>query len=407
MPKTIITISSLLLSIAILLMGNGLFTTLLTLRGALEGYSAGIIGIIMAMYFIGFIAGTFFCPKIIRRVGHIRTFTVMAAVASCTVIVHGLYTNPYIWSFMRFVSGVCLVGIYMVIESWLNEQSSNQNRGMILATYMLVMLVALAAGQFLIIAADIGDLTLFAMAAGFFSMGLVPVALTRLPEPVLKSAIDTRIKQTFKISELGFSGSMVAGILVGAFWSIGPLYALRIGLSTGDIAIFMSAAILGGALLQYPIGICSDRYNRRIILVGISILSSIIALITIFVPPQHPYMMAACMFVYGGMMFSIYPVSIAHANDHPQSDDYISTSSNLLLVYGIGAVIGPVAGGLSMQFFGRYSLLFMFMIIGTGLAVFALYWNRHGKEISREDKTTFVPIVRTSPVVLIDIADND
>lgn len=400
MQKTLINISSLLLSIAILLIGNGLLTTLLTLRAASEGYSAGTIGIIMSMYFIGFIAGTFVCPKIIRRVGHIRTFTVMAAVASCAVITHGLWLNPYAWILIRFISGVCLVGIYMVIESWLNEQSTNQIRGRVIATYMLVMLVALAIGQVLITIDDIDELTLFALAAGLFSLGLVPVALTRLSEPAPVTEIEVGIGKIFRISSLGFSGSLAAGLLGGAFWSIGPLFAQSTGLSTGGIAGFMSAAILGGALLQYPIGICSDRVDRRMILVYIGFLSATAAFITIFISPEQPFLLALCMFMFGGMIFSIYPVSIAHANDHPESTDLVSTSSSLLLVNGMGAAAGPVVGGLLMQYFGRYSLLVLFMAIGIALGLCAQYWRRRGMEIPEDDKTAFVPITRTTQVAM-------
>ena len=165
MQKTLYTISSLLLSIAILLAGNGLLGTLLSLRGAREAYSDSTIGVVMSLYYAGFMVGTFLCPNLIRRVGHIRTFTVMAAVASTSAIVYGLWINPWLWAATRLLTGICMVGIYMIIESWLNEQSSNAIRGRVFASYMLVMLVFLALGQFLILAGEITTLTLFALSA--------------------------------------------------------------------------------------------------------------------------------------------------------------------------------------------------------------------------------------------------
>lgn len=407
MYKTLITISSLLLSIAILLIGNGLLTTLLALRAELEGIQSGVIGFIMSMYFTGFIAGTFLCPGIIRRVGHIRAFAVFAAIASVTTILHGLWVDPYVWSFMRFFSGICLVGIYMIVESWLNEQSTNQIRGRVIATYMLVMLIALALGQFLILADDVSELTLFSISAGMFSLGLVPVCLTRVHEPAPIKQIKPDLVELFRVSSLGFSGSLSAGLLAGGFWSLGPLFAGQEGATQSDIAIFMCATILGGAILQYPIGILSDHTDRRKILAIISLISAIAALITMYIPVDQPYLLAISMFLFGGMMFSIYPVSIAHANDHPDSTDIVATSSNLLLVNGIGAAIGPVIGGLLMQFFGRYSLLVMFMLIGITLSFCALYWRRYGMEISDEYKTTFVPISRTTQVVMEGIASEN
>jgi len=400
MYKTLINVSSLLLSIAILLVGNGLLGTLLTLRGSVEGYSASTIGIIMAMYFAGFIVGTFLCPAIIGRVGHIRTFTVMAAVAASSVIVQGLWINPLVWALARLLCGVCLVGIYMVTESWLNDQVGNQLRGRVLATYTLVMLIALGIGQFLILAYDVRELSLFAVAASLFSLGLVPVALTRLPEPVPVAQIKPGLGKLFRTSSLGFTGSLAAGLMCGAFWAMGPLFAQGIGMSQAGIAVFMSATILGGVLLQYPIGIWSDRIDRRLILVYLGFVSAVIAIISLFMPIGTPYLLAFCMFLFGGMMFSIYPVSVAHANDHPEATDLIATSSNLLLINGVGAAIGPLLGGILIQYLGKNSLLVLFLAIGVCLGSCALYWRRYGITITADEKTLFVPITRTTHVAM-------
>ena len=407
MYKTLVTISSLLLSIAILLVGSGLLGTLLSLRGSIEGYSASTIGIIMAMYFTGFIVGTFLCPAIISRVGHIRTFAVMAAVASSSIIVQGLWINPLVWALARLLCGICLLGIYMVTESWLNAQAGNQMRGRLLASYTLVMLVALGLGQFLILVDDVRELSLFAIAAGLFSLGLVPVALTRLPEPEPVTQIKPRLGKLFRISSLGFGGSLAAGLMCGAFWAMGPLYAQGNGMSQTGIAVFMGATILGGVLLQYPIGIWSDRTDRRLILVYLGFISSFIAFISLFIPAGQPYLLAFCMFLFGGMMFSIYPVSVAHANDHPEATDLVATSSNLLLVNGIGATVGPLLGGILIYYFGNNSLLLLFLVIGISLGACALYWRRYGIEIATDEKTTFVPITRTTHVAMEGIAVDD
>jgi MFS family permease len=404
MYRTLVTISSLLLSIAILLTGNGLLTTLLTLRAAVEGYPALAIGTIMAMYFIGFMAGTFLCPEIIARVGHIRAFATMAAVASCLIIIQGLWVNPWIWGLARFLCGICLVGIYMVTESWLNQMSGNQNRGRVLATYTLVMLIALGLGQFLILADDVVNLTLFTIAAGLFSLGLVPVALTRIPEPAPIAPIRPGLGNLFRISSLGFSGSLAAGLMCGAFWSLAPLFAEENGMSQAGIAVFMSATILGGALLQYPIGHWSDRTDRRLILVCLGFCSALVALLSLFIPSSAPSLLALCMFLFGGMMFSIYPVSVAHVNDHPEAKDLVATSSSLLLVNGIGAAAGPLLGGALIQYLGNASLLGLFLAIGICLGSCALYWRHYGRVITAEEKTAFVPITRTTHVAMEGIA---
>ena len=256
----------------------------------------------------------------------------------------------------------------------------------------------------MILADDMHGLGLFAIAAGLFSLGLVPVALTRLPEPVPVTQIKPGLGKLFHTSSLGFSGSLAAGLMCGAFWTMGPLFAQSNGLSQSGIAVFMSATVLGGAMLQYPIGIWSDRTDRRLILVYLGFLSALIALISLFMQSGTHLLMAICMFLFGGMMFSIYPVSVAHANDHPEATDLIATSSNLLLVNGIGAAVGPLLGGVLIQYLGKNSLLILFLVIGVSLGSYALYWRRYGIKIAADDKTAFIPITRTTHVALEGIA---
>ena len=195
MARTNFTISSLLLGIGILLFGNGLQGTLLALRGIDEGFTETSIGFIMSMYFIGFVVGTFMCPPIIGRVGHIRTFAAMAAICASSMVLIGLWVDPWIWAVMRFILGICIVGIFMVTESWLNTQATNDNRGQIFSIYILVNLVFLAAGQFLILAGDINSMELFAISAALFSISLVPVALTHIREPTPIKQINLRLRE--------------------------------------------------------------------------------------------------------------------------------------------------------------------------------------------------------------------
>ena len=401
MHRTLITISSLLISIAILLLGSGLLGTLLSLRASLEGYSGTIIGLIVSMYFTGFIVGTFVCPRLIRRAGHIRSFAVVAALGSCTALVYGLWVSPVLWMLTRFVTGICLVGIYMIIESWLNAQASNTIRGRIFAAYMLVNLLSLALGQFLILAGDINNLRLFAISAMLFSAGLVPVAMTRLPEPVPITEVRLDLRKLYRTVPSGFMGSLIAGLLGSAFWGLGPLYALQSDLSPEGIAAFMSAAIAGGAMLQLPIGLLSDRRDRRRVLFDISLLSSVIAVVAVMVPTASSLWLAIVMFFYGGMMFSIYPVSAALTNDFSGPTENVETSSNLLMVYGIGALAGPLIAGPLMQWLGGRSLFAYFAVSGVVLAVLIQYqWWRRPREITPEEKSQFVPMTRTTQVAI-------
>ena len=400
MKKVIITISGLLLGIGILLTGNGLQGTLLVLRGANEQFTSPVLGLVMSMYFVGFIAGTFLCPQIIRRVRHIRTFSIMAAICSCSLVLLGIWVNPWVWGVMRFILGICIVGIFMVTESWLNNLATNANRGRIFGTYIFVNLVFLAVGQFLILAGDINTLHLFAISASLFSLSLVPVALTRVPEPEVVSHVSLDIIRLYRISALGFTGSLVSGLLNSIFWTLGPLFAKSSGLDEFGIAVFMSITILGGIIMIWPIGIWSDHADRRKIILIVSCMIILSSATAMLVPSSPYYWLAICMFIFGGMMFSIYPLSVAHTNDHPEATDRILVTSSLLLVYGIGAILGPVIGGLFMGLFGPYSIFGLFIMGSAYLAYCAFYYRKHGQVIHVQDKTHYVPYVRTSQIAI-------
>lgn len=400
MAKTIITVSSLLLGIGILLFGNGLQGTLLALRGVDEGFTETTIGFIMSMYFIGFVAGTFLCPGIIERVGHIRTFAAMAAICASSMVLIGIWVDPWVWGFMRFILGICIVGIFMVTESWLNTQATNNNRGQIFSIYILVNLVFLAAGQFLILAGDIRSMELFAISAALFSISLVPVALTRIREPTPVKQIKLKLRDVYHTSSLGFMGSLISGLLGSLFWSLGPLFARLSDMTELGIALFMSTAILGGILLQWPIGYWSDRTDRRTAIMLVSFVSVIASMLVILAPVTSIYWLAICMFVYGGMMFSIYPLSVAHTNDHPDATDRVAITTNLLFVFGIGAALGPAIGGFLMHVLGRYTLFGLFIVAGAFLSAYAWYWKQHGIRIKDEDKIQFTPLLRTSQVAV-------
>jgi len=399
MQKTLIGISSLLASIGIMLFGHGLMGTLLSLRAIAEGYPVDMIGMIMSMYFLGFITGTFLCPRLIRQVGHIRALAALAAVCASVSILHGMWISMYSWSIMRFISGLCLVGIFMVIESWLNAQVHNDIRGRVFGIYVLINLIFLAASQFLLLAGDIGMLDLFAIAGIMFSLSLVPIALTRLPEPAPVQNVRPRLRDLYRTSPLGMAGCFLSGLTGSAFWAFAPLFAGQTGLDKFGIAIFMSTTILGGVVLQFPIGLWSDRTDRRLTIMLVGFSMAIAALFATFSPAGQSIWLSICLFVLGGMMCSVYPLSVAHANDHPGVGDRLTLSTSLLLIHGIGAAFGPISAGVLMHWFGHASLMGYFTLMGLLLGSFAWYRRRYGVEISVDQQTSFVPLTRTSQVL--------
>jgi len=395
MQKTLIGISSLLTCVGIMLFGHGLMGTLLSLRAIEEGFQESTIGIIMSMYFLGFICGTFLCPRLIRQVGHIRTLATLAAICAGVSVLQGLWISVAGWSLMRFVSGLCMVGIFMVIESWLNAQVPNPIRGRVFGIYVLINLIFLAASQFLLLAGDVGTLDLFAIAGIMFSFSLVPVALTRLPEPAPVQNVRPRLGDLYRTSPLGMAGCLLSGLTGSAFWAFAPLFAEHTGLTTFGIALFMSTTILGGVVLQFPIGLWSDRSDRRLTIMLVGFMMATAALLATFSQAGQSVWFSACLFVLGGMMFSVYPLSVAHANDHPGVDDRLTLATSLLLIHGIGAAFGPISAGVLMHWFGHASLMGYFTLMGLLLGSFAWYRRRYGVEISVDQQTSFVPLTVT------------
>jgi MFS family permease len=398
MFATILPVTSLLLGVGILLLGSGLFSTLLAVRGNIEGFSDLSIGLITSGYFAGFLIGTLACPGIIRRVGHIRAYALFASIASATPIWHGLVIDPWAWGLLRMAAGACLVGLYMVIESWLNAQSPNEQRGRIFSVYMIVTFIALAAGQFLLLARPPAAFDLFGVIATLFSLSLVPIALTSMTQPAPPPDPVPRLglQGLHAIAPVGVAGALVSGFAMGAFWGLSPLYASRLGLEEAGIAAFMSAAILGGAALQWPIGMYSDLHDRRRVLAVVAAGAALAALLALVMSYVHFVLLLICFFAFGGLGFSIYSVSVAHLNDRLTAEQMLHGSSGLLLIHGIGAAIGPILAGASMALFGAGGLLVYFAAVLILFGVYAWY-QLPARELPEPHPQPFVPMVRTTP----------
>lgn len=394
------TIFILLGGLWFLLGGVGLLGTVLGLRATTAAFGNLQIGLVMAGYYAGYIIGTLFILRLIRNVGHVRCFAAFAAVAAAASLGFGLLVDPVIWFILRVLSGICVVGIYMVVESWLNEQSAGPSRGSIFSLYMMSTLVALGAGQFLLLVGDTSELTLFALAAILISLGVVPIAITRVTEPRIELVVPVQLSELARISPLGIVGALSSGIVTGAFWGMAPVFGQHLDLSDGDIALLMSSTILGGVLLQWPIGHLSDRIDRRTILILTSFAtaaaSGTISYITVHGYPG----LIPIAFLYGGLMFTLYSISVAHTNDHIGAGQVLEATRGLLLVFGIGALCGPILGGLAMRILGPAGLPAMSAITAAGLALFGVFRITQRAAPAADEQAEFVPMVRTSQVAL-------
>lgn len=361
----LVPITALLAGIALLLLGTGLTGTLLVVRGSLEGFGDGYLGLLGSAYFVGFLVGGFVSPPLVRRVGHIRAFAFFAAAVAAILLLHGLVVRPLAWVVLRGLTGVALVAVYTIIESWLNSHAPRQQRGRIFAVYMAVNLGALVLAQQLLRWDDPAGFTLFAVAALMVCLAAMPVAATRLTPPPAHGSSRLGVAALWRSAPVAVAGAALSGLAMGAFWGLGPLYAAKIGLRDEGVALFMSMAIVGGAVFQLPLGALSDHCDRRLALVAVATLAAVVAMALIPAAGMGPRSLAAVAFVYGGMAFAVYPVAVAHLLDHLGAEDILAGSGGLLVIHGVGAALGPALAGTLMGWLGPQMLPLYFALVQT------------------------------------------
>ncbi|TNF61566.1 MAG: MFS transporter [Burkholderiales bacterium] len=400
MGKLLIPLSSLLSGAGLLVVGVGLLFSVVGLRAGLADFSGVTLGLVMSAYFVGFVLGTYACPVVIRRVGHIRAFAAMASVASTMPILHALWIDPWFWGLLRLVTGVCLVGLYMVVESWLNTVAPNDQRGKVFAAYMSVNFVALALGQWLILVGDRLGFVPFAMVSIMFSFALLPITLTPVDEPEPVEAPVLSLRNLYDASPLGTAAAFVSGVLNGTFFGMGALYAQGVGFSDTGVAAFMAATILGGAVFQWPVGHYSDRHDRRIVLFWVCTGAAALAFLSLLLLPFPHWALTGLGLFYGGLVFTIYGLGVAHVNDVIDSSRLLEFTGGLLLVHGVGAALGPTVGGVVMDVFGAASLLPSFGVVLAGLALYTLKRMRVAPPVPDEAKAEYVVMGGGSQAVL-------
>jgi len=400
MIPTFVSIFSLLLGVGVLLLGSGLLGTLIGLRGALEGYPPSLLGAIMSAYFLGFMLGCYLLPAIVRRTRHIRAFTACAAAVCACTLMHAISVEPAVWMLLRFVAGFSMLGIYLTVESWLNAMASSRNRGMMFSMYMSVTLFGIAGGQFLLLPYGAAAIESFVLAGLLIAVAALPIALTRMVEPIPAEAPELHLGALVDASPLGTAGAFASGIVNGAFWGLGAVYAQRLGLAEHEIALFLATVIVGGAMLQVPIGHLSDTRDRRKVLLGAAALAGIVAAGMWYAGADHRQLLFLYGALYGGFSFAVYSISVAVTNDHLPPDAALEGARGLLLLNGIGASIGPAMGGLVMGWLGPGSLVVLFAGVMALLSICALYRVlRHGS-LDQEPQAPFVSMARTSPAAL-------
>jgi len=393
------TLLSLLLGFGLMQMGNTLQGTLLSVRGQIESFAPAQIGAVGAGLWAGIVIGSLYCGKLIQRVGHIRTFLALGAIASTAPLLHLLVMNPIAWVAARALTGFCFAGLFIVVESWLNGVATDETRGQIMSVYAMTGLLAGIVGQLLLPATDTAGFRPFCIIAIIIAFALVPIALTRAVAPThATGGARINLIGLYRQSPFGLVAATLCGVTTSAFFTLGPIFAQGRGFDTGGIAAFMACGTLGGFLMAWPLGWLSDRLDRRLVIIGAAVTAATtLSIIIAFVPEEATrWTLYLCAAIFGGTIIPTYSVVMAHVNDSVGEGEFVAASGGLLIMQGVGAAAGPLLAGLAMSAFEKgleYTLIATQMLI----AVFGLYRLRRRPAPAQMHKGAFV-IEPTVPV---------
>lgn len=399
MIATLAPITALLLSVAMLLMGNGLQGTLLPVRAQFEEFSALAIGILGSSYFLGFALGCFLGPHAVRRVGHIRAFAAMVSIASTISLAHALILDPTVWWVLRAGTGFCFAALFMIIESWLNARSTNENRGLIFSVYTIVNLTVITIGQMMLTLASPLAFSLFALASVLVSLAAVPVALTTATAPQPPAIVRIRPRYLYTVSPVGVIGCLAVGLANSCFWSLGPVFAQREEGDVTAIAIFMSLTVIAGAAGQWPLGRASDRFDRRKVIVLACSGAALAGVGLVATAKLWPPGLLLCAGLFGFFAFPLYALCAAHLNDFVEPDGYVEAASGLLLVFGAGAVLGPIIASAVMRYQGVDTLFGFTAFVHISMAGFTLYRMHRRVRKPDEEHAGFADAIRLTQTI--------
>ena len=390
---------ALLLGMALIMLGNGLQGTLLGVRATLEGFPTTVTGFVMTGYFAGFLAGSILAPKIVAHVGHIRVFAALASLASASALVHAVFVDPLSWGAMRLVTGFSYAGLYVVAESWLNDRATNETRGQILSIYMVVAYGGMTVGQLLLNVAHPGGFALFVLISVLVSLALVPISLTAAPAPSFDAPARVGLRQLYRISPLGVLGGFGTGMANGMIFGMGAVYARAAGMSVSEVSLFMGLILLGGMLLQWPVGHASDRIDRRKMIVAVTALATVLGLLLALVPAISTHGKLGLVFLLGGMVLPMYSLCGAHMNDHLDPSQIVAANSGYVLINGLGASLGPVTVSMAMAAAGPGGFFMALSAVLGAIVLFAVWRMTQRSAVPPGDRSHFAGMPpRTSPI---------
>lgn len=399
MNSFVIALACILIATFLLEVGSSLLNVLQPIRGLMEGFSGYSIGSLGSAYYLGFIMGCLFVPRLVKRFGHIRAFTAFAAITGSAALVNAFIINEAAWILLRIVLGFCMSGLYTIIESWLNELATQKTRGQILAGYMVTVWFAVLSGKLLFAISDPMTILPFAIVSIVISLSLVPVALTTSNEPEHRDAVPFRPRDAYEAAPVGVVTCFLVGMTNGALWGLAPVYAQTFTQSTSTVGFFMAAVVLGGALAQWPIGKLSDKVDRRWTILANSLVAAVFGFGLAAINRTDELTLYLLALGYGAAALPLYSLCIAHVNDKMSADVFVEVSGQMLLIMALGAIIGPLLASVFIDIAGQHTLFAYTAAAHSTIAVYALWRISLIEPVPKEEQVPYSAIPNTSPLV--------
>ena len=394
---------ALLLGMMLLMVGNGIQSTLLGIRGEIEGFSTFEMSLVMSAYFIGFLGGSRMASDMIRRVGHVRVFAALASFISAVIILYPTFANPWLWIVGRVIIGFCFSGVYVTAESWLNNAATNETRGQALSLYVIVQMIGLITAQAIMVTADPSGYVLFVIPSVLVSISFAPILLSISPTPAFEATKPMSLKDLVKSSPLGAMGMFLLGGVFSAQFGMSAVYAASIGMSVKDIAIFVAAFYVGATVIQYPLGWLSDRMDRRVLIMVAGLVGGLGAMLGIVMGTNF-WMLVCAATLVGGFSNPLYSLLIAHTNDFLDHEDMAAASGGMVFINGVGAIAGPILTGWIMGVFGPSGFFLFLAILMLAIAGYSAYRMTRRATVAVEDTAAYAPVLPTSSPVAVEVA---
>ena len=398
---------ALFLGIGTIMIAHGLQMQVMGIRSVNENFNLITTGIFMSGYFVGYFLGSQTTPKLVQKVGHIRVFAAFASLASLSALVAAIYVNPFMWTLSRFLTGISLVSCYIVAESWLNDRATNKNRGQLLSAYMIILFGGLAIGMLLLNVSNPNNYEPFILVSILLSLALVPILLTKRSAPKFKKIGTISINELFKISPLGTVSSFCTGLIHSAFFSLIAVYATTSNFTLFETSILLFLSTIAGVIFQGPIGYFSDKFERRKVIVVTTLLSALFALLAIIFGgeslqnmylsvkvPLSKIIFFISVALYAGLCLPLFSLNLAHTNDYVAKEKFVAAGGGLQLIFGIGAIIGPILCSLFMDIFNINGFFIFLMLSHLFIAIFGIYRMRVRESVDNPD-STFTPVPAT------------